>query len=130
MRQADHATGSATDVGSSAYVTIFGPQTLEGKQDRASIGWDVEDATLADVKIQVQAHPDREWMDYLDADDFAAGDSNGNVLFATSDADAVGNEGDGEAGHAEVRLNGCYAFRVMAKSASGTASVTCGATWS
>jgi hypothetical protein len=127
MYQAVPLAGTATTVTSAAYVTILGYNAPNA--ERVCFGWEVSDAALTDVKIQVQAHGSANWEDYLDAADLAAGDAYGNVLYAATDASTIGTEDDGEGGIAAVALHGFYGVRIVAKAAAGDASVICRATF-
>jgi hypothetical protein len=128
MRQAQPLAGASTTVTNAAYATLLTYTAPDA--ERVCFGWEVSDAALADVKIQVQAHGSAAWEDYLDGADLRSGDVNGNVLYASSDAaSGCGYEDDGEGGIAAVALHGFYAVRFVAQAASDDAAVICRATF-
>lgn len=72
---------------------------------------------FSDLKIQLQDHPDGEFYDYLIASDFATA-GHPNIPFVS--VTAPDTLGDGETTHLIFKTHGAYAFKVLAKVASGT----------
>jgi len=114
---------SGVSVGSAAYTTLL-TYKCPG-YSRVGFGWEVADQALASTKIQVRMSEDDEWDDLLvDAD--LEDDANPLLLWGMTGSYRAAA---GARGKVSIRLPACYAVRVVAKSAAGTASVDAHATF-
>ena len=78
---------------------------------------------LSDTRIQLQDHPDGEWYSYVGGADFTTATLAGNVLFATQ-TQKVTTAATANSGHAHVRINAAYSFRIQTKLAAASGTVT------
>lgn len=117
----DQVAGSAVTVGTD-YTELM-QRDFGGMAAMANI--EVHNAAggsaLSGFKVQLKAHPEGEWYDYLEGADFDS-TTNTNMLFATS----TGPHELGADARAQciIRITAAHAVRLLAKVASSTATVT------
>lgn len=113
---------SADSVECGTSLTTVLTQTLEHNADTIQLRITNEDGAiaLADFAVQVQASSGGAWLDYLTSTDFTD-TSNRNVLWCYSDPRTLAASTETEL---HIRVNGAYAVRIKAASASSTVDVS------